>query len=105
MPKKQKGAGRGESTRLDEGTESNKALFRIMNAIQSLARNSGGNPERRKRGPGEEQNRGEGSRTHLRRDKTQRNSLLLRRFRSRKRRRRERRLAGARREWDEEGIS
>lgn len=26
MPKKQKGAGRGESTKLDEGTESNKAL-------------------------------------------------------------------------------
>lgn len=61
--KKQKGAGRGESTRLDEGA-AQKATKPFPNH-ERLARNPGGNPER-KRGPGEEQNKGEGSRTHLR---------------------------------------
>jgi hypothetical protein len=80
MRAKQKGAGRGKSTRLDEGTESSKALSkRIMNAIQSLALawngTLGGNPEG-KESQGEEQNRGEGSRTHLRRRKIKPNGIL-----------------------------
>lgn len=90
---------------ITRGHRNQHSPFRIMNAIQSLARNSGGNLER-KRGPEDEQNRIEEKDQELTCLAIKpRNSLLLRRLRGQKKRRRERRLAEARWEWDEEGIS